>query len=63
MSELRNNAFLLRPSICTTAFLAWNDVNEGWQTGQDCYRLAALAGAEACSRPRSLRGRRIDAIF
>lgn len=29
-----------------TVFLAWNDVTEGWQTGQDRDRLAALAGAE-----------------
>jgi len=29
-----------------TVFLAWNDVTEGWQTGKDRDRLAALAGAE-----------------
>lgn len=29
-----------------TVFLAWDDVTEGWQTGRDRDRLAALAGAE-----------------
>jgi hypothetical protein len=29
-----------------TVFLAWNDVTEGWQTGQDRDRLAVLASAE-----------------
>jgi hypothetical protein len=45
-----------------TVFLAWNDVTEGWQTGQDRDRLAALAGAgslqPACSAQTSPPGLR-----
>ena len=38
-----------------TVFLAWNDVTEGWQTGQDRDRLAALAGAADQPPPRPAR--------
>lgn len=38
-----------------TVFLAWNDVTEGWQTGQDRARLAALAGAGSLQPARSPR--------
>lgn len=38
-----------------TVFLAWNDVTEGWQTRQDCDRLATLAGAEGLAPARSSR--------
>ena len=53
-----------------TVFLAWKDVTEGWQTGQDRDRLAALADAESLQpapsartpQPGLLQGRaRLDA--
>lgn len=41
-----------------TVFLAWNDVTEGWQTGQDRDLLAALAGLAGAELLRPTRSAR-----